>query len=97
MKNKVHFSSQRLNWKTPKAVYQTLDAEFGFDCDPCPPNYKADGLYIEWGGGEIMLIRHMVEKSVNGLQKGMRNFKKAKQLCFWFRVERIQSGGMITA
>jgi len=46
----VHFSSQRLNWKTPKAVYQVLDAEFRFDFDPCPPNPDFDGLYIEWGG-----------------------------------------------
>lgn len=45
----VHFMSQRLDWKTPKAVYQVLDAEFGFDFDPCPPNPKFDGLEIEWG------------------------------------------------
>lgn len=27
--NNVHFSSQRLDWKTPKAVIQMLEAEFG--------------------------------------------------------------------
>lgn len=27
----VHFSSQIVEWATPKAVYQTLDAEFHFD------------------------------------------------------------------
>ena len=47
---KVHYSSQRTNWKTPKAVYQTLDAEFQFDHDPCPPKHKVDGLKSEWGG-----------------------------------------------
>lgn len=36
---KVHYSSQRMDWKTPKAVYQVLDAEFQFDHDPCPPGY----------------------------------------------------------
>lgn len=46
----VHFSSQRLDWKTPKAVYQILDAEFNFDFDPCPANPKFDGLDVEWGG-----------------------------------------------
>ena len=46
---KVHFLSQRLDWKTPKAVYQILDAEFNFDFDPCPVNPKFDGLNIEWG------------------------------------------------
>jgi len=45
----VHFSSLRLDWKTPKAVYQTLDAEFKFDHDPCPPKYKVDGLQSDWG------------------------------------------------
>lgn len=45
----VHFSSQRLGWKTPKVVYQMLDAEFQFDHDPCPPNYTVDGLLSEWG------------------------------------------------
>jgi len=50
---KVHFSSLRLDWKTPKAVYQTLDAEFQFDHDPCPPKYKVDGLLSEWGGVQL--------------------------------------------
>lgn len=30
------FTSERQNWKTPKAFYQALDAEFDFDFDPCP-------------------------------------------------------------
>lgn len=38
----VHFSSQRLDWKTPKAVYQVLDAEFHFDHDPCPPKHQVN-------------------------------------------------------
>ena len=46
---KVHFSSQRLDWKTPKAVYQVLDAEFHFDFDPCPTNPQFDGLNVRWG------------------------------------------------
>lgn len=45
----VHFSSARLDWKTPKAVYQMLDAEFHFDHDPCPANYEVDGLTSDWG------------------------------------------------
>lgn len=38
----VHFSSQRLDWKTPKAVYRKLDDEFHFDCDPCPAENNFD-------------------------------------------------------
>lgn len=49
----VHFMSERMNWKTPKAFYQALNAEFNFDFDPCPPSPKQDGLSIEWGGGKL--------------------------------------------
>ena len=50
----VHFSSQRLDWKTPKAVYQILDAEFKFDFDPCPVNPKFDGLESVWGSSNFV-------------------------------------------
>ena len=43
------FTSARGDWKTPKAVYQTLDAEFGFDFDPCPSKPTFNGLEIQWG------------------------------------------------
>jgi len=46
--NRVLFQSERQNWKTPKAFYQALDAEFGFDFDPCPPNPEFDGLNVSW-------------------------------------------------
>ena len=49
MDTKVHFSSQRLDWQTPKAVYEELNAEFNFDFDPCPTNPDFDGLEIDWG------------------------------------------------
>lgn len=47
----VHFMSQRMDWKTPKAVYQTLDAEFAFNHDPCPAGWNGiiDGLTSSWG------------------------------------------------
>jgi site-specific DNA-methyltransferase (adenine-specific) len=45
----IHFSSQRMNWKTPKWLYEELDAEFHFDHDPCPPEPKIDGLTSTWG------------------------------------------------
>ena len=38
------------NWETPKELFNSLDAEFGFDFDPCPLNCTDfDGLQIEWG------------------------------------------------
>ena len=47
--NRGLFTSLRGDWKTPKALYQALDAEFHFDCDPCPVKPKHDGLENEWG------------------------------------------------
>ncbi len=45
----VHFMAVRDTWKTPRATYKALNAEFAFDFDPCPPNPTFDGLTIEWG------------------------------------------------
>jgi hypothetical protein len=75
MKN-IHFSSQRMDWKTPKAVYQILHSEFSFDHDPCPPNYKIDGLKTEWGGSSFVNppygreLPKWVEKAYEEHQKG---------------------------
>lgn len=49
MFNRVMFSSATDDWSTPKDVYRTLDAEFGFDFDPCPLHSNFDGLSMEWG------------------------------------------------
>jgi phage N-6-adenine-methyltransferase len=46
---KAVFTSQTDNWKTPEAFYQALDAEFHFDCDPCPLKPTRDGLQMDWG------------------------------------------------
>ncbi len=49
MTTRALLSSIRQDWKTPKGFYQALDAEFGFDFDPCPSKPAFDGLRIEWG------------------------------------------------
>jgi len=37
-------------WITPPELYDELNAEFGFDFDPCPYPYEGvDGTEIEWG------------------------------------------------
>lgn len=37
-------------WLIPKDIYDKLDAEFKFDCDPCPYPYVKDGIdETEWG------------------------------------------------
>lgn len=56
----VHFSSQTVEWSTPQDVFDGLDAEFGFDLDPCATAENAkceryftrqeDGLAQTWTG-----------------------------------------------
>lgn len=73
----VHFSSQRMDWKTPKAVYQVLDAEFRFDHDPCPPNYTVDGLTSEWGMSNFVNPPYGRELA-KWIQKGYEEWNKGK-------------------
>lgn len=54
------FSSNRDDWETPQALFDALDAEFGFTLDPCASAANAkcgqyyteqdDGLRQPWGG-----------------------------------------------
>ena len=77
----VHFSSLRLDWKTPKAVYQVLDAEFGFDHDPCPVKPKTDGLLSEWGG--VNYVNPPYGKELpKWIKKGFEEHIKGKTVVF---------------
>ena len=44
------------NWETPKELYNELNKEFNFDCDPCPLNAKFDGLKNTeiWGSSNFI-------------------------------------------
>ena len=74
--NRGLFTSLRADWKTPRALYQALDAEFRFDYDPCPAQPRFNGLESEWGnvnfvnppyGREIMKwIQKGYEQALNG-------------------------------
>jgi hypothetical protein len=76
MFNKSLFLSQRLDWKTPKALYEELDKEFHFNFDPCPPLHEFDGLQIEWKERNFVNppygreIGKWIEKGFNEAQKG---------------------------
>ena len=78
--NRVHFTSARQNWKTPKAFYQALDAEFRFDFDPCPPNPEFDGLNIEWGGANY--VNPPYQDCAKWLKKGFEEHQKGKTVVF---------------
>lgn len=86
----VHFSSQRLDWKTPQAVYQILDAEFKFNDDPCPVAYDdtelienevKNGLKREWGTSSFVNPPYG-----HGLKfwiaKGWEEYQKGKTVVF---------------
>lgn len=73
---KVHFSSMKMDYRTPKAIYDELDQEFKFDFDPCPSNHTFDGLSIEWGQRNFVnppygsQIKHWIKKGYEEHLKG---------------------------
>lgn len=54
------YSRESDEWSTPQKLFDELDAEFGFDLDPCATNENhkcdryftkvEDGLQHSWGG-----------------------------------------------
>lgn len=58
--DKVHYSTGKDNWGTPRTIFDTLNKEFGFTLDPCADeiNHKCDkyytvvedGLTQDWNG-----------------------------------------------
>ena len=77
MNTSLMFSSLRLDWQTPKAVYQILDAEFGFNFDPCPSNPRFDGLKVEWGA--VSFVNPPYGKEIGKwCKKAYEEYKKGK-------------------
>lgn len=74
------FSSLTDNWNTPKSVYQVLDSEFRFDFDPCPENYKVDGLSIE--RGSCNFVNPPYSELYKWLKKGYEEYLKGKTCVF---------------
>jgi site-specific DNA-methyltransferase (adenine-specific) len=77
MKNR---SVQSDNWATPKDVYEELNGEFNFDFDPCPLNYKVDGLTIEWGQSNFINPPYSRKLKESFIRKAFEESKKGK-LC----------------
>src|SRR5687767_3777162 len=79
--NRGLFTSQRGDWKTPRALYQALDAEFRFDFDPCPAKPKINGL--ERGWGNVSFVNPPYGKEVGKwIQKGYEENLKGKTVVF---------------
>ena len=79
--NRGLFSSLRADWKTPKALYQSLDAEFGFDFDPCPIKPKVNGLDSDWRN--VNFVNPPYGKEITKwIQKGYQESLKGKTVVF---------------
>lgn len=67
--DKILFSSKSDEWETPQDVFDSLNAEFDFDLDPCATseNHKCDryftqeqnGLVQNWGGVQFSVIHRI--------------------------------------
>jgi DNA N-6-adenine-methyltransferase (Dam) len=72
------FRSTSNEWGTPAALYEQLDAEFGFTYDPCPlwdGGLISDGLLAEWDdvtfcNPAYSHIAKWVRKAYNEWRKG---------------------------
>jgi len=56
--DRVVFSSQSVEWATPKALYDQLHAEFTFTLDPCPLGGTENGLaslFQTWRGERVFI------------------------------------------
>ena len=79
--NRGLFTSLRGDWKTPRALYQALDAEFHFDYDPCPTKPNADGLAVDWGN--VNFVNPPYGKEITKwVQKGCQENLKGKTVVF---------------
>ena len=79
--NRGLFTSLRGDWKTPRALYQALDAEFHFDCDPCPSNAIFNVLETEWGN--VNFVNPPYGKEITKwVQKGCQENLKGKTVVF---------------
>ena len=89
MVNKALFSSNSDEWATPQHIYDSLDAEFNFNLDPCATesNHKCntfytaeiDGLSQKWGGTECFAIR-LIAILLHGLK---RHSEKHEMTTLW--------------
>lgn len=68
---KPYFTSKSDEWATPQDLYDSLDAEFHFNLDPCSTDINCkcekhftpeqDGLKQNWGGAEYSATHRIAE------------------------------------
>ena len=78
MRNNESKAGYSDKWGTPKEVYDPLNAEFQFNCDPCPLGWKEgdpDALQMEWGSSTFLnppysRVAEFVKKATEEVAKG---------------------------
>lgn len=80
MLSKIHFKSERQNWRTPDGFYKALDSEFNFTFDPCPPSPYFDGLRVDWGS--VNFCNPPYSDISVWIKKGFEEFQKGKTVVF---------------
>ncbi|GAC1496175.1 MAG: hypothetical protein NVS1B2_16060 [Vulcanimicrobiaceae bacterium] len=111
--NKFHAGSRsdgKHYWITPPDVYAALDAEHGFDCDPCPYPQPdgVDGLTDDWGSSAYVnppfgsVIHRGKKKGATAwVRKAIAEFRKGKRVVFVYPIDKwvlmlIAEGAKIT-
>ena len=75
-------------WLTPPSMYTALDAEFGFDFDPCPyPRPEGfDGLIVPWG--ESNYVNPPFNGPTAWVKKAIREYQQGKKVVFVFPIDK---------
>lgn len=82
---KSHISKSD-DWRTPKAIYDALDAEFHFDFDPCPyPKPDWDGLEREWGQSNF--VNPPYSETEKWCRKALVESQKGKTVVMLLRLD----------
>lgn len=66
-------------WATPNELYEQLNNEFNFNCDPCPISWEEgdpDGLQIEWGTS--CFVNPPYSQVAQWIEKAHQEWKKGK-------------------
>lgn len=75
-------------WLTPGDLYAKLDAEFGFDFDPCPyprPDWF-DGLQVDWGRSNY--VNPPFKGPTAWVRKAIEENAKGKRVVFVFPIDK---------
>ena len=75
-------------WLTPPDLMARLQAEFGFDFDPCPfPRPEGfDGLITEWGQSNY--VNPPFKGPTAWVRKAIREYRKGKRVVFVFPIDK---------